>query len=96
VAALAEQFADAFVGADVVMVTDVFPAGEHPIPGVSGKLVAEVLVRAHPEADVRYVAGRPELQHELGRVLRTGDLCLTLGAGDLTTLPDEMLEAVSW
>jgi UDP-N-acetylmuramate--alanine ligase len=96
VAALAEQFADAFVGADVVFVTDVFPAGERPIPGVSGALVAEALVRAHPEAHVRYVARRPELHHELAQVLRQGDLCLTLGAGDLTTLPDELLEAATW
>jgi UDP-N-acetylmuramate--alanine ligase len=96
VAALAEQFADAFVGADVVLVTDVFPAGEAPIPGVSGMLVVDALHRAHPEADVRYVAGRPELREELGRVLRPGDLCLTLGAGDLTSLPDDMLEALSW
>jgi len=96
VAALAEQFADAFVGADAVLVTDVFAAGEAPIPGVSGQLVTDAVVRAHVGADVRYVARRPELREELGRVLRPGDLCLTLGAGDLTSLPDEMLDAVSW
>lgn len=95
VAALAEQFADSFVGADVVLVTDVFPAGEAPIPGVSGLLVADALHRAHPGADVRYVARRPELRQELESVLRPGDLCLTLGAGDLTSLPDEMLDAPS-
>ena len=45
---------------------------------------------AHPESDVRYVEGRPELYDVLARTLSRGDLCLTLGAGDLTSLPDEI------
>jgi UDP-N-acetylmuramate--alanine ligase len=93
VAAVGEQFADAFAGAAVVMVTDVFPAGEAPLPGVTGRTVADALCRAHPEIEVRYVPERAELHHELLAVLKPGDLCLTLGAGDLTTLPDELMAA---
>jgi UDP-N-acetylmuramate--alanine ligase len=95
-AMLGEQFADAFTGADVVVITEVFAAGEAPLPGVSGQLVADAVVRAHPELDVSYVAGREDLRDHLARVLRPGDLCLTLGAGDLTTLPDELLQAPAW
>jgi len=95
-AALGEQFADAFDGADVVIVTDVFGAGEAPVPGVTGKVVADAVRRAHPDTDVNFVAGRAELRQYLARRLRPGDLCLTLGAGDLTTLPDELLGAPSW
>ena len=89
-AALGAAFADAFVGADVVVVTDVYPAGERPVPGVSGRLVADAVVAAHPDADVAYVAGRPELRAHLVGLLRPGDLCLTLGAGDITSLADEL------
>ena len=89
-AALGPAFADAFVGADVTVVTDVYAAGERPVPGVSGLLVADAVVAAHPEADVRYVPGRPELRAELAALLRPGDLCLTLGAGDITALADEL------
>ena len=54
------------------------------------------MMRAHPELDVTYVAGRAELRDHVSRVLRPGDLCLTLGAGDLTSLPDELLAAPAW
>ncbi|HXQ58935.1 MAG TPA: UDP-N-acetylmuramate--L-alanine ligase [Acidimicrobiales bacterium] len=94
--ALGEQFADAFSAADVVIVTDIFGAGEDARPGVTGRVVADAVVRNHPDLDVSYVAGRTELRRHLAAVLRPGDLCLTLGAGDLTSLPDEMLAAPAW
>jgi len=96
IAALGAEFADAFSGADVVLVTDVFSAGEEPLPGITGRLVADAAARAHPALDVVYVQGRTELHEHLARILRPGDLCLTLGAGDLTTLPDEVQAAPTW
>ncbi|MGD0254068.1 MAG: UDP-N-acetylmuramate--L-alanine ligase [Acidimicrobiales bacterium] len=96
IAALGAQFADAFSGADLVLVTDVFPAGEKPLPGVTGRLVADAAARANPALDVAYVQGRTELHEHLARALRPGDVCLTLGAGDLTTLPDEMQTDPAW
>ena len=95
IAALGEEFADAFTGADVVVITDIFPAGEAPRPGVTGRVVADAVRRAHPGLDVTYVAGRAELRHHVAGVLVAGDLCLTLGAGDLTTLPDELQGAMA-
>ncbi len=96
VASLWERFADAFVGADIVIITDVFPAGEAPVPGVTGRLVADAVSAAHGGSDVTYISGRPELRSALQRTLRRGDLCLTLGAGDLTSLPDELMAIGSW
>ena len=89
-AALAADFAHAFDDADVLVVTDVYGAGEAPIPGVSGKLVVDAVLDASPDRSVAYVPGRPELVAYLRANLRPGDLCLTLGAGDLTLLPDEL------
>jgi UDP-N-acetylmuramate--alanine ligase len=96
IAALGEQFADAFTGADVVVVTDVFAAGETPRPGVTGRVVADAVARVHPSLDVAYVSGRAELRTHVAALLAPGDLCLTLGAGDLTTLPDELQAEAAW
>jgi len=96
IAALGTQFADSFTGADVVVVTDVFPAGETPRPGVTGRIVADAVRRAHPALDVTYVPGREELRSHVANLLTPGDLCLTLGAGDLTALPDELQVATPW
>jgi UDP-N-acetylmuramate--alanine ligase len=90
-ASLWRDFADAFPGADVLVVTDIYPAGEPPRPGITGRLIAEAVRTAHPSADVRYVATLDEATEELRRELRPGDLCLTLGAGDVTTLPDRFI-----
>jgi UDP-N-acetylmuramate--alanine ligase len=96
IAALGSDFADAFTGADVVVVTDIFPAGEGPRPGVTGRVVADAVSRAHPDLPVAYLSGRAEVHEQLAASLRAGDLCLTLGAGDLTTLPDELQQDPRW
>jgi UDP-N-acetylmuramate--alanine ligase len=88
--ALWSFFGSAFDDADVLYVTDVYPSGEAPRPGVSGRLVADAVVRDRPGADVRYVARREELLDALVGELRDGDLCLTMGAGDLTAVPDQL------
>ncbi len=84
-------FAGSFSRADIVVVTDVYPAGEAAIPGVTGKLVADAVREAEADLDVVYCPHRDELRAYLQGALQAGDLCLTLGAGDLTTLADAML-----
>jgi len=91
-ATLLRDFADAFEGADLVVVTGIYAAGEEPLPGVSGRLVADAISASHRTQDVEYAETRGELVTVLERVLRPGDLCLTMGAGDLTTLPGDLLE----
>ncbi|MCU1373252.1 MAG: murC [Actinomycetia bacterium] len=93
-AALWRDFADAFVDADVVAVTDVYAAGQQPIEGVTGKLIVDAVLDGHPRLRVAWLPGRDGLRRWLVSELRAGDLCLTLGAGDLTTLPDELLEVL--
>jgi UDP-N-acetylmuramate--alanine ligase len=89
--ALWPDFANAFGGADVVVVTDIYPAGEPARPAVTGRLIADAVRGAHPERDVRYAPTLDDAAAELRRILQPGDLCLTLGAGDLTTLPERFL-----
>lgn len=88
-----QEFADAFADADLLAITDVYPAGEAPRPGVSGKLVVDAVLDAHPWSHVAYLPALADVARWLQTVLRTGDVCLTLGAGDLTTLPDRLVES---
>lgn len=89
--ALGAQFADSFVDADLLVVTDVYAAGESPRPGVDGRVVADAVSHAHPGQSVLYVADRSALAIEVASILRDGDLCLTIGAGDVTALADEVM-----
>jgi UDP-N-acetylmuramate--alanine ligase len=95
-AALAAQFGSAFADADELIVTDVYSAGERPVPGVSGRLVADAVRDQDPRLPVTYVPGWEELHLAVSAMLRPGDLCLTLGAGDLTALPDDLLDSPRW
>ena len=85
------DFADAFPGADLLVLTDIYPAGEAPRPGVSGELLVRSVGTAHPEQRITYLPKRQEVVDFLVGELRPGDLCLTLGAGDITSYPDEVL-----
>ena len=91
-AAVGAAFADAFDRADVVGVTEIYSAGEAPRPGVSGRLVRDaILAGSHPPRTV-WLPHRGDVITWLVDELRPGDLCLTLGAGDLTSVPDEVQE----
>ncbi|MCU1462179.1 MAG: murC [Acidimicrobiales bacterium] len=92
-ASLWRDFADAFDDADLLVVTDVYGAGEQPRPGVTGKLVVQAVLDAHPARPVAYLPRRPDLIAYLRARLAPGDVCLTMGAGDLTSLPTELLES---
>jgi len=92
-AALWRDFATAFDGADLLVVTDVYGAGEEPQPGVTGKLIADAVLEARPTQSVAWLPDRTDVVAFLRSRLRAGDVCLTLGAGDVTTLADDLLAA---
>ena len=78
----AADFGRALLGADVAVVTDVYPSREKPLPGVTGQLV----VQAAKEAGHRnliYIADKKKVSERLERLLKPGDLLLTMGAGDV-------------
>ena len=79
-ASIGPQFADAFSAADTLVLTDVYPAGETPIPGVSGRLILHAVLDHHPELAVAYLPRPADLAVVPERYARPGDLVLTLGA----------------
>jgi UDP-N-acetylmuramate--alanine ligase len=77
--------------ADVVVLTDVYGAGEMPVPGVTGKLLLEALLDAAPVTRAIYLPHRGDLAPFLAGEVREGDLVVTLGAGDITMVGEEAL-----
>jgi len=82
-AALGPEMGAALADADLVVVTDVYAAGEAPIPGVTGGLIADAARGAG--AEVHRVDTAGDLPDVLVELVRPGDVVLTLGAGDITT-----------
>lgn len=80
--------------ADVVAVTDVYAAGEAPIPGVSGKLLVDALAETGRRRRLLYLPRHGDVVGFLAGEAGPGDLIVTLGAGDITTVADETLERI--
>jgi UDP-N-acetylmuramate--alanine ligase len=78
--------------ADLIVLTDVYAAGESPIPGVTGKLVVDAAAEAAPGKRIVYLPRRWEIVPFLAHEIRDGDLVLTIGAGDITMVGEETLE----
>jgi UDP-N-acetylmuramate--alanine ligase len=91
---LGATFADAFADADVLAVTGIYAAGEEPRPGVTGKIIVDAVLDAHPHRSVAWLPTLDDVVAYLAATLREGDLCLTLGAGDLTSVPPRVLAAL--
>ncbi len=91
---LANEFGPAFDGADEVTVMDVYSAGETPIPGVTGKTVADAILAHDPSKKVSWVQGRSEVVRHLLDNLSAGDLLITMGAGDVTQIGPRVVEAL--
>lgn len=91
---LHNEFGAAFDKADSVTFMDVYPAGEAPVPGVSGKTFLNVVLEheGHPQAD--FVAHRVDVVPHLMDKLQPGDLVITMGAGDVTAMGPQIIDAL--
>src|SRR5215203_5822951 len=88
---LYREFGASFSSADAVLVTEVYGAGEMPQPGVNGKLIVDTIceTRCHPE--VYYIPQQAAIPTVLQNVSKSGDLVLTLGAGDISKAGEDLL-----
>ncbi len=88
---LMQEFIDSFNGVDVLYLMDIYPAGEKPINGVSSELLyREMKSRVR---DIRYIRERDDMVADIGEELKEGDLLLTLGAGDVWKVGEEILNS---
>ena len=85
-----EEFEAAFDDADLLVLTDIYPSGEAPRPGITGELIVEAVRRGDGYPEIIYHQDRATLPEALAELLQAGDLCLTLGAGDLVNIPEEV------
>ncbi len=91
VAALMEEFSRSFYQADVLIVTDIYRAGESPIPGVTGAALAEAVTR-HGHKHTQYAADLMEAGRLARAAVQPGDMLITLGAGDVWKVGDQFLK----
>jgi UDP-N-acetylmuramate--alanine ligase len=92
---LAHEFAVALAAADAVCVTEIYPAREEPLPGVSGRLIVEELAQVRPGMRLAYVPTVEEGVRLVAGWARDGDTVLTLGAGDVDRAAPLLLEALA-
>jgi UDP-N-acetylmuramate--alanine ligase len=91
--ALWQEFCAPLLTADIVVLTEVYGAGEPHIPGVSGRLIWQGLQeRGHPQAI--FVPEKESLASEMLRHIREGDVVFTLGAGDVWKAGEQLLKAL--
>ena len=76
------EFVTAFHDADVVILTDVYPAGEKPIEGATAERLSKEL-RRHGQKDVTWIADRQKIPEHLSGIVHEGDIVITLGAGNI-------------
>lgn len=86
------DFITCFNQADLLVLTDVYSAGEQPRPGVDGQVVVRAVESASQHPPITYVQDRADLAVKVAGLLQPGDLCITLGAGDITKLATEIIE----
>lgn len=91
---LHDEFSAAFNAADSVTFMDVYPAGEAPVPGVSGKTFLNVVLDNADHPDAGYVPRRIEVVPYLVSKLQPNDLLITMGAGDVTAIGPQLIDAL--
>jgi UDP-N-acetylmuramate--alanine ligase len=88
---LFEEFVKAFYDADVLVIMDIYPAGEKPIEGITAEALA-ARIKRHGQKDVTWISDRELLCDHLEKVLQPEDILLTLGAGNVWQVGGAMLE----
>ncbi len=88
---LMNDFGRAFFDADLLFLADIYAASEDPIPGVSSEILAQN-IREHGHRAVQHIPDKERLTDAVASAIQPGDLVLTLGAGDVTSWNDEIVE----
>lgn len=90
---LFDDFVKSFHDADLLILTDIYPAGEQPIHGVTAEALWQS-VRKHGQKDAAYIADRQAIAAHLLELVKPGDIVLTLGAGNVWQVGEALLQAL--
>lgn len=85
------DFARSFFQVDIVVLTDVYPAREKPIPGIDGKLIADTAI-SMGHREVHYVQDKNQIPEYLLQLVHPGDMVITLGAGDIWKIGNSFID----
>jgi UDP-N-acetylmuramate--alanine ligase len=90
IATMADSYADCFVQADRIVVTDVYASGTQKIEGVTGELVVNAIRSVHQDADVVWAPTRADTVAAVESWIASGDICISMGCGDIESFPDDL------
>jgi len=91
---LYQEFGDAFTDADVVILTDIYSAGEKPIPGVSAALIKDS-IESKTKKEVIFIENKDNIVNFLTQILQPGDFILTIGAGDVWKVSKDLVNKLN-
>ena len=90
ISTMADSYADCFVLADRIVITDVYASGTPKIDGVTGELVVNAIRSAHKHADVVWAPSRSDTVAAVESWITAGDICISMGCGDIESFPDDL------
>ncbi|MBP2659793.1 MAG: UDP-N-acetylmuramate--L-alanine ligase [Firmicutes bacterium] len=90
---LRNEFGSAFQSSDILVLTDVYSAGEAPIPGITGEVLKEEVER-QTSKKVVYIADKDKIARYLSQIVEPGDLVITMGAGNVYCVGEELIESL--
>jgi len=92
--ALAREFGRSLLAAETALVLPIYPARENPMKGVTGRLIVDA-ARAMGHKRIYYLEDRAEVAQRVSELINPGEMCLTLGAGDVGALAPQILNALA-
>jgi len=90
---LLDEFSASFDSADYVIITDIYAASEIPLEGVNGRLLRDKIKERIPSKEVIFLP-KEEITGQILKIAKPGDLVITLGAGDIVKISDELVERI--
>ena len=87
---LSKEFGGAFHQSDIVIITDVYGAGEKPVPGITGKMLVDSIIDDEYKNKIAYIPRLSDITEYLESQLKSGDILMLMGAGDITRVTDEL------
>ncbi|MDF2874521.1 UDP-N-acetylmuramate--L-alanine ligase [Sporomusa sp.] len=88
---LSKEFGSAFTAADMLILTDIYSAGEQPIPGITGETLKNEVERQTNQR-VTYIPDKDKIARYLAEIVEPGDLVMTMGAGNIYQTGEELVE----